>query len=130
MAINLKMIDFLISELIYYFKYRGMRKSMWHLDIKHFFCYYDCLYWSADGSSGFKAEEGRYHLYISLACPYANRVLIVRTLKGLQELLPYTVLYWVNEEKTWGFTDEVHSHLVCQGMHYIRTIRFSEVNYM
>ena len=38
---------------------------------------------TADGSSGFKAEPGRYHLYVSLACPWAHRAIIVRKLLGL-----------------------------------------------
>ena len=40
---------------------------------------------TADGSSGFKAESGRYHLYVSLACPWAHRTLIYRKLKGLED---------------------------------------------
>ena len=43
---------------------------------------------TADGSSGFRAEPGRYHLYASLACPWAHRTLIIRALKGL--LLDFT----------------------------------------
>ena len=42
---------------------------------------------TADGSSGFKAEAGRYHLYVSLACPWAHRTMIVRVLKGLEEVV-------------------------------------------
>lgn len=76
------------------------------------------LFFPADGSSGFKAEAGRYHLYVSLACPWANRVLIVRNLKGLQDILPYTVVDWFLGEKGWAFTDKVDkgSHLqTCNG---------------
>ena len=40
---------------------------------------------SADGSSPYRAEAGRYHLYVSLACPWASRIVIVRKLKGLGE---------------------------------------------
>ena len=39
---------------------------------------------TADGTSGFKAESGRYHLYISWACPWAHRTAIMRKLKGLK----------------------------------------------
>ena len=42
---------------------------------------------TADGSSGFKAEADRYHLYISLACPWACRTLIFRKLKGLENII-------------------------------------------
>ncbi|WP_324698797.1 glutathione S-transferase family protein [Novosphingobium sp. RL4] len=60
---------------------------------------------SADGASGFKAEAGRYHLYVSLACPWAHRTLIVRALKGLEALVPISVVNWVMIEKGWTFAD-------------------------
>ena len=44
------------------------------------------------GKSGFKAEAGRYHLYVSLACPWAHRTLIFRALKGLEDLIDVTVV--------------------------------------
>jgi len=47
---------------------------------------------TADGSSGFKAESGRYHLYISWACPWAHRTAIMRTLKGLEDAITLSVL--------------------------------------
>ena len=71
-------------------------------------------YFSADGSSGFKADTDRYHLYVSLACPWANRTLIVRNLKGLQDVLPYTVVDWFLGEKGWGFTDKVYQFGACR----------------
>ena len=55
------------------------------------------------GESGFKAEAGRYRLYVALICPWASRALMVRKLKGLEDLIPVTV---VNPELTaqgWGF---------------------------
>ncbi|XP_067676741.1 glutathionyl-hydroquinone reductase YqjG-like [Haliotis asinina] len=61
---------------------------------------------TADGSSGFKAESNRYHLYVSLACPWAHRTLILRTLKGLEDAISYTVVDWLMEEGGWKFTDE------------------------
>src|SRR5215475_15999284 len=60
---------------------------------------------TADGSSGFKADAGRYHLYVSLACPWAHRTLIMRELKGLQEVISYTVVDWLLEEGGWRFCD-------------------------
>ena len=54
---------------------------------------------TADGSSGpmgaggFKAEVGRYHLYISLACPWACRTLIFRALKGLHEMVSISTIH-------------------------------------
>lgn len=45
------------------------------------------------GEGGFKAESGRYHLYISLACPWASRTLIMRKLKGLEDHISLSVVH-------------------------------------
>jgi len=55
------------------------------------------------GSGGFKAEPGRYHLYVSLACPWANRTLIFRHLKGLEEMIGLSVVHWYMAENGWTF---------------------------
>jgi len=55
------------------------------------------------GEAGFKAEAGRYHLYVSLACPWAHRTLILRKLKGLEEILPVSVVHWHMAEDGWTF---------------------------
>jgi putative glutathione S-transferase len=47
---------------------------------------------TADGSSGFQAEGGRYHLYVSLACPWAHRTLIGRSLKGLTNAIGVSIV--------------------------------------
>jgi putative glutathione S-transferase len=60
---------------------------------------------SADGSTGFKAELGRYHLYVSLACPWAHRTLIVRALKGLESAIDVSVVNWAMLEHGWTFAD-------------------------
>lgn len=60
---------------------------------------------SADGSTGFPAEAGRYHLYVSLACPWAHRTLIVQKLKGLDDAISYTVVDWFMGVEGWNFTD-------------------------
>jgi glutathionyl-hydroquinone reductase len=57
------------------------------------------------GEGGFKAEPGRYHLYVSLACPWAHRVLIVRALKGLEEMISVSVVHWLMVEDGWTFAD-------------------------
>ncbi|WP_244829271.1 glutathione S-transferase family protein [Caballeronia sp. TF1N1] len=57
------------------------------------------------GEGGFKAEAGRYHLYVSLACPWAHRTLIVRALKGLQEMIDISVVHWLMLENGWTFAD-------------------------
>ncbi len=58
---------------------------------------------SADGSSGFRAEPGRYHLYVSLACPWAHRTLIVRRLKRLEEAIGVSVVDPVIIDQGWAF---------------------------
>jgi len=60
---------------------------------------------SVDGSTPYPAAAGRYHLYISLACPWASRTLIVRNLKGLQEAIGLTVVDPVRDENGWAFRD-------------------------
>ncbi len=56
------------------------------------------------GSGGFKAESGRYHLYVSLACPWAHRTLIMRQLKQLQELVTVTVVDPLMLQNGWEFS--------------------------
>ncbi|MEM1045797.1 MAG: glutathione S-transferase family protein [Pseudomonadota bacterium] len=57
------------------------------------------------GKSGFKAEAGRYHLYISHACPWAHRTLIFRHLKGLEDLISLSVVDPDMMDKGWSFSD-------------------------
>lgn len=61
---------------------------------------------SADGSSGFPAAAGRYHLYVSLACPWAHRTIIARKLKGLEGAIGLTVVDPIRDARGWAFTDE------------------------
>lgn len=55
------------------------------------------------GSDGFKAEPNRYHLYVSLACPWAHRTLIYRKLKGLEDLISVSVVHPYMHEHGWTF---------------------------
>ncbi len=55
------------------------------------------------GKAGFKAEAGRYHLYVSYACPWANRTLIMRKLKGLENFISLSVVHWLMAEDGWTF---------------------------
>ncbi|MGB2533557.1 MAG: glutathione S-transferase family protein [Candidatus Puniceispirillum sp.] len=55
------------------------------------------------GSGGFKAETGRYHLYVSLACPWAHRTLIFRALKGLEDMISVSVVHWYMVDRGWTF---------------------------
>ncbi|SFU14966.1 putative glutathione S-transferase [Pseudovibrio denitrificans] len=57
------------------------------------------------GKAGFKAEAGRYHLYVSLACPWAHRTLIFRSLKGLEEMISLSVVHWHMAENGWTFEE-------------------------
>ena len=58
---------------------------------------------TADGRSGYKAEAGRYHLYVSLACPWASRIVIVRKLLGLEQAIGMTVVDPIRDERGWAF---------------------------
>ena len=60
---------------------------------------------TADGADGFPAEAGRYHLYASLACPWAHRTLIMRRLKGLEAMVGLSVVHWHMGEQGWSFED-------------------------
>jgi glutathionyl-hydroquinone reductase len=60
---------------------------------------------TADGISGYKAEPGRYHLYVSLACPWAHRALIVRTIKGLEHVITMSVVDPIRDERGWAFRE-------------------------
>lgn len=60
-----------------------------------------------DGSSGFPAARGRYHLYVSLACPWAHRTIIVRKLKRLEEAIGMTVVDPIRDDRGWAFQDEM-----------------------
>ncbi len=55
------------------------------------------------GEGGFKAEAGRYHLYVSHACPWAHRTLIFRALKGLEDMISVSVVHWYMADKGWTF---------------------------
>jgi glutathionyl-hydroquinone reductase len=55
------------------------------------------------GKGGFKAQPGRYHLYVSLACPWAHRTLIFRKLKGLEEMIGVSVVHPLMREHGWTF---------------------------
>jgi putative glutathione S-transferase len=75
---------------------------------------------TADGTSPYAAAAGRYHLYISLACPWASRTLIVRNLKGLQDVIGVTVVDPVRDERGWAFRDGLgHSRDPVNGFNFL-----------
>jgi len=57
------------------------------------------------GEGGFPAEKDRYHLYVSLACPWAHRALIFRILKGLEKIIPLTIVQPHMLDQGWQFTE-------------------------
>ncbi len=59
------------------------------------------------GTGGFKAESGRYHLYVSLACPWAHRTLILRALKGLSDHISVDVVHPLMKSDGWTFGTDV-----------------------
>ncbi len=84
---------------------------------------------SADGSAGpsgkggFKAEPGRYHLYVSLACPWAHRTLIFRALKGLQEMISVSIVDPLMADLGWTFGKAPQGNAEpLSGAHYLHQI--------
>jgi putative glutathione S-transferase len=74
----------------------------------------------SSGSGGFKAEPGRYHLYVSLACPWAHRTLIFRKLKGLEGMIDVSVVHWHMADHGWTFaTDEAATGDRLYGLGYL-----------
>ncbi|HEX2105760.1 MAG TPA: glutathione S-transferase C-terminal domain-containing protein [Solirubrobacteraceae bacterium] len=59
---------------------------------------------SADGSTPYPAKAGRYHLYVSWACPWAHRTIIGRRLKGLEDAIGMTAVDPLRDERGWRFT--------------------------
>lgn len=74
----------------------------------------------ADGSTGFAPEAGRYHLYVAWACPWANRTLIMRRLKGLTEAISVSVVAPHMGEDGWVFDDSHPDELL--GKSYLREV--------
>ncbi len=79
----------------------------------------------SSGEAGFKAETGRYHLYVSHACPWAHRTMVFRALKGLEDMISISVVNWLMRDKGWTFeegdgviADPIHN---AQFMHQIYT---------
>lgn len=60
---------------------------------------------NADGRSGLTAERGRYHLYISWACPFSSRAVIARRLKGLEDVVSMSSVAPIRDERGWVFTE-------------------------
>ena len=59
----------------------------------------------ADGSTPHAPAAGRYHLYVSLACPWAHRTLVVRKLKKLEDVVSVSILDWHMSDDGWHFSE-------------------------
>ncbi|KAG0335599.1 S-glutathionyl-(chloro)hydroquinone reductase [Podila horticola] len=68
----------------------------------------------------FPPEAGRYHLYVSLACPWAHRTLVVRALKGLEDIISVDIVHWHLQANSWPFQDGYKDSLY--GAEYIKDI--------
>ncbi|XP_067946427.1 glutathionyl-hydroquinone reductase YqjG-like [Watersipora subatra] len=80
------------------------------IDEKGAFKRFDSIFrdWiKADGSTRFIPEAGRYHLYVSYGCPWANRTMIVRNLKGLQKTISLDIVSYKRVEGGWAFHPEL-----------------------
>ena len=75
---------------------------------------------TADGSSGYPAATGRYHLYVSWACPWAHRTIIARKLKKLEQVIGMTVVDPIRDERGWAFREGPgHSLDPINGFHFL-----------
>jgi putative glutathione S-transferase len=73
-----------------------------------------------DGSSAYEPERGRYHLYVSFACPWAHRTIILRKLKGLESAIGMTVVDPIRDERGWAFRDgSGHSEDPINGFNFL-----------
>ena len=84
-----------------------------------------------DGSTPYKPERGRYHLYVSFACPWAHRTIILRKLKGLEETIGMTVVDPVRDERGWAFRNGPgHSEDPVNGFQFLsEAYRATDPNY-
>ena len=74
-----------------------------------------------DGSTAYPPARGRYHLYVSLACPWAHRTIILRQLKGLEEVIGMTVVDPIRDERGWVFRNgDAHSEDPVNGFQFLR----------
>lgn len=84
-----------------------------------------------DGRSGYPAARGRYHLYVSWACPWAHRTIIVRKLKRLEDAIGMTVVDPIRDDRGWAFREGPgHSLDPINGFHFLSdAYRATDPNY-
>ena len=82
--------------------------------------------WITSEKSPFPAEKNRYHLYVSLACPWAHRTLIMRKLKGLEEVITVDVVDWLLGKEGWSFdpSKEACTSESIHGFQYLKQVYF------
>lgn len=87
---------------------------------------------TADGSSGYPSASGRYHLYVSWACPWAHRTIIVRKLKKLEDVIGMTVVDPIRDERGWAFREgSGHSLDRINGFQFLReAYKATDPNYI
>jgi len=73
------------------------------------------------GEGGFRAVLGRYHLYVSHACPWAHRTIIFRRLKGLEEMISLSVVHWFLGPDGWSFDDA--DSVIADSVNHARFLR-------
>lgn len=79
-----------------------------------------------DGRSGYPAEQGRYHLYVSFACPWAHRTIIVRKLKQLEDVIGMTVVDPIRDDRGWAFREGPgHTRDLVNGFSYLSEAYFA-----
>jgi putative glutathione S-transferase len=86
----------------------------------------------ADGSSDFPVESGRYHLYVSWACPWAHRTLITRALKGLEDHVSLSAVDWFMGDEGWTFEGDDPDMIpdTVNGATYLREVyKLADDNY-
>jgi putative glutathione S-transferase len=74
---------------------------------------------TADGSSGFAPETGRYHLYVARACPWAHRTIIGRLLMGLEDAISISFLDPIRDERGWAFSQPGRYEDPVSGYHFL-----------
>lgn len=86
---------------------------------------------TVDGSSGYPAEPGRYHLYVSWACPWAHRTIIARRLKKLENVIGMTAVDPIRDDRGWVFREGPgHSTDPINGFRFLsETYKATDPNY-
>jgi len=77
---------------------------------------------TADGSSGFAPEAGRYHLYVCRACPWAHRTIIGRALMGLEDVITISYVDPIRDERGWAFTEPGRYEDPLYGHHFLSEV--------